>query len=303
MIMKNRRILTILVWLQIIFCVRAGAAADNGKIKVVTSLFPIYDFTRQVGRDRVDVSLLLPPGVEAHNFEPKPRDLVQLNNADIFIYTGKYMEPWVGNLLRGIASPKLLIIDASQGITLLQDNDEEKGFDPHIWMDLSNAAKMVETIAAGLAQKDPGHAKFYQSNAGAYKSQLGELDNRFSQTLKACPQKILIQGGHFAFGYLAKRYNLRYISAYKGFTPDAEPTARNIAEMVETIKHYQVKYIFYEELLNPRVAETLAQETGASLLKLSAAHNITRDEMAQGITFISILENDLASLKVGLQCP
>lgn len=268
---------------------------------MVTSLFPLYDFARQVGGDRVNVSLLLPPGVEAHNFEPKPRDLVRLNNADIFIYTGKYMEPWVDNLLRGVASQKLLIIDASQGITLLQDNDEEEGFDPHIWMDLSNAMKMVETIAAGLAQKDPGNKKFYLDNARAYEKQLDQLDYRFSQTLAACPQKLLIQGGHFAFGYLAKKYNLQYISAYKGFTPDAEPTARNIAEMIETIRRYNVKYIFYEELLNPRVAETLSQETGARLLKLSAAHNVTRDEMAQGITFISILENDLANLKAGLQ--
>jgi len=284
------------------FWINVPAFAAERKIQVVTSLFPLYDFARQVGGDKVEVSLLLPPGVEAHDFEPKPGDMIKINRADIFIFTGKFMEPWTANLTKGSDNQSLLVLDASQGIILLKDRAEEKGVDPHIWLDLANAQKMVNTIAGCFKAKDPANSKFYQDNSLSYNKQLQALDREYQAALAKCRQKVMISGGHFAFGYLAKRYNLQYQAAYRGFGTDAEPTVRDLLDLINKIKKYQVKYIFYEELINPKVANTLAQETGAGLLKLNSAHNLTRDEWEKGVTFLTIMAENLITLKVGLSC-
>ena len=145
---------------------------EEKKLKVVTTLFPLYDFAKQVGRERIEVNLLLPPGVEAHAFEPRPADIKRIQDADIFLFTNKFMEPWVGGLLKGIDTRSLIVVDTSQGITLLQrtdDHDDEEharqddsgNADPHIWLDLSNAMRMVDTIASQFIAKDPRGSDFY----------------------------------------------------------------------------------------------------------------------------------------------
>jgi zinc transport system substrate-binding protein len=267
-------------------------AAEN-KLTVITTLFPLYDFARNVGQDKVVVTLLLPPGVEAHSFEPTASDVMKVARADIFIYTSTLMEPWVEKFITGVDNKKLLVVEASSGFT---------GKDPHTWLDFTMAMAMVDRIREALIARDPANQAFYLTAAKRYDQKLVELDARFREGLAGCQNKVLIHGGHFAFGYLAQRYHLPYIAAYQGFSPDAEPTPRNLAELVDKIKQYNVKYIFYEELISPRVAEVLSQETGAQLLKLSAAHNLTRAEMDQGISFIDIMNADLENLKKGLLC-
>jgi zinc transport system substrate-binding protein len=278
---------------------------QHKRLTIVTSLFPLYDFARAVAKDKADVSLLLPPGVEAHSFEPRPGDILRIQSADLFIYTGARMEPWAAKILQGIENKNLLVIDASRGISLLQEvpdpGDKQHGTDPHIWLDFSNAQHMVDTIAEGLSAKDPLNRKLYADNARAYTARLAELDRRYRETLATCRHRVIIHGGHFAFGYLAKRYHLDYRAAY-GFSPDAEPTPRRLYELSEFMKRSGIRCIFYEELLNPRVAETIARETGAGLLKLSAAHNVTKKEMEQGVGFIDIMEQNLKNLSRGLEC-
>ncbi|MDD5131038.1 MAG: zinc ABC transporter substrate-binding protein [bacterium] len=268
-------------------------AAEN-KPTVITTLFPIYDFARQVGQDKISVVLLLPPGVEAHSFEPSAGDVVKVAKADIFIYTSRQMEPWVEKFIRGIDNKKLVLLEAGGDFT---------GNDPHTWLDFTKAMIMVDHIRDALAARDPVHREFYLSAAASYNKKLAELDTEYQRALSGCQDKVLIQSGHFAFGYLAQRYHLKYIAAYKGLSPDAEPTPRNLAELVDTIRQNKVKYIFYEELVSPRVAETLAQETGVRLLELSAAHNVSREELDRRVTFIDIMKVNLKNLKLGLSCP
>jgi len=302
---------------------------QGGKVKVIATLFPLYDFARAIGQDRVEVSLLLPPGVEAHSFEPKPSDIVKISGADLFIYTGKFMEPWVDAVLKGVTNPKLKIVDGSVGIPLLtaasegqeHDSGHEQGepaakgkppddgrhhpgrtdVDPHIWLDLGNAARMVDTIAAGLIEVDPAHRDIYAKNAEGYQKKLAALDARFTNELSRCQTRELIHGGHFTFGYLARRYNLTYVAAL-GFTPDSQPSPKRLMALAKQIKEHGLKYIYYEELIEPRVAETLSRETGAALLMLHGAHNVSREELGRGVTFLAIMEQNLANLKVGLQC-
>ena len=287
-------------------CRRQEPQSQQGKkVTVVTSLFPLYDFARAIAKDKAAVSLLLPPGVEAHSFEPRPGDILKINSADLFIYTGAVMEPWVAKILQAMENKDLLVIDASAGIRLLQEapdpGEEHHGTDPHIWLDLANAQHLVDPIGEGFSARDPLNRKFYTDNARSYKARLAELDSRYQSVLVTCKHRVIIHGGHFAFGYLAKRYSIDYRAAY-GFSPDAEPTPRRIYELSEFIKRSGVQYIFYEELLNPRVAETIARETVAQLLKLSAAHNLSKKELEQGVTFIDIMEQNLKNLSRGLEC-
>jgi len=306
--MKNR-ILTIIILFLSLFSISCEGREEKvvePKIRIITTLFPLYDFARNVGGGKVDVTLLLPPGVEPHGFEPTPGDILKINNADIFLYTGKYMEPWAGDILKGIDNKNLLVIDTSKGIAFIKEANthghKHAEFDPHIWLDFSNTKKMVDSILEGVVKKDPKNKEFYTKNAEQYRVRIDELDKRFREGLSRCETNIFIHGGHFAFGYLAKRYNLRYLSAYKGFSPDAEPTPKRLGELIKKMKQHNLKHIFYEELITPRVAETIARESGATLLQLHGAHNLTKEEWDKRVSFISLMEQNLKNLKIGLQC-
>jgi zinc transport system substrate-binding protein len=285
------------------------------KLSIVATLFPLYDFAREIVGDKADVTLLLPPGVEAHSFEPKPGDMITINNAGIFLYTGAYMEPWVEKILQATDNKNLIVIDTSKGMTLLKStagqeeghgqnvrgHNEHGAYDPHIWLDFTNAQKMVDSILEGLTRKDPANKDMYAKNAAAYKTKLQVLDENFKNTLSGCRKDTFVHSGHFAFNYLASRYNLHYISAYGG-SPNAEPTPGKIIELKKFILEHAIKYIYYEELITPRIADILNKETGAKLLKLNGAHNIGKDDLKQGKTFIGLMEDNLTNLKVGLEC-
>lgn len=328
----------LLIWILILIAMavvpscqkKEQKVAEVQKIKVITTLFPIYDFAKHISQDKADVVFLLPPGVEPHSFEPKPEDIVRINKADLFVYTGKFMEPWAEDVLKGLDNKNLIVVDSSRGIPLMEEKGEhgpkhdethkhqkshghkegnkhqhQEGHphrvDPHFWLDLRHAQKMVDHILEGFVKKDPNHKDFYASQAEQYKSKLNELDLKFKEVLSRCKKKVFVHAGHFAFGYLAKRYGLEYVAAY-GFSPDAEPSPQKMVELTRTLKRYGLRHIYHEELITPRVAEALARETGASLLMLHGAHNLTKDEFEKGITFISLMEQNLKNLEVGLQC-
>jgi zinc transport system substrate-binding protein len=160
---------------------------------------------------------------------------------------------------------------------------------------------MVDNILEGLVRQDPENKVMYTQNAAAYKVKLQSLDENFKHGLSACRTNAFIHGGHFAFNYLASRYNLHYISAY-GISPNAEPTPGKIIDLKKSIREHNIKYVFYEELITPRIANVLNKETGVRLLKLNGAHNISKDDLENGKTFIGLMEDNLNNLKVGLEC-
>lgn len=314
---------TILIFSLLLFtgnaCQQKDQTASTPKqLTVVTTLFPLYDFTKNIAAEKALVTLLLPPGVEAHSYEPKAGDVLKVNKADLFIFTGKYMEPWADSLLKGVDNKGLLVVDASKGVTLVEGSDEHNDhdnrrnrkendrhdhgkIDPHIWLDFGNAQKMVGTIREALIAKDPSNKDYYTKNANDFIAKLADLDRRYREAFASCRKKLFVHGGHFAFDYLAKRYNLTYISAYQG-SPDAEPSPKRLIALKKKMEENNIRFIYYEELIIPRVSEVLAKETGATLLKLHGAHNITRDEFEQGVSFLSIMEENLKNLKTGLEC-
>lgn len=280
-------------------------------ITVITTLFPLYDFANVIGGDKVHVTLLLPPGVEAHSFEPKPSDVTAIDNADIFLYTGPFMEPWAEDVIQGFSNKHTVVVNASTGIELMkkdladhghhESHHDHAGVDPHIWLDFENDKIIIDTITKAFIKKDPDNALFYQANAEAYKKKLSELDLLYETTLANCQNTTIIYGGHYAFGYLAKQYGLTYRAA-QGFSPDSEPTANDLIALVEDIKDNGIPTVFYEELSSPKIAETLAKETNARMVLLHGAHNVTKEDYDKNVTFLSIMEENLKGLALGLEC-
>ena len=300
------------------FC--GSASAQETGTRVVTTLFPLYDFARNIGQDKIDLSMLLPPGVEPHAFEPKPSDMARIAQAEVFIYTGNAMEPWAERIVKGVGNPRLRVVDASRGIALMKMEGGEagtehvkgeqahhhrdhalEGVDPHIWLDLANSQRIVDTIADALVLARPADERLLRQNAEAYKEKLRALDGSFTAELSKCPKREFIHAGHYAFGYLARRYHLTYVAA-QGFVPDSEPTAKQLAALARQVQSRGLKVVFYEELVEPRIARTVAKETGAELLMLHGAHNLSRQDFDTGTTFIGIMQGNLTHLKRGLGC-
>jgi zinc transport system substrate-binding protein len=318
----NIRIVVIITVVIVTLCTAlfiAGCKKTDVKpvagLQVVTTLFPLYDFARTIAGGKAQVTMLLPPGVEPHTFEPKPEDMIRISHAGLFIYTNKYMEPWAEKIISGIDSKTLRVVNAGErvayqagvpedehdhGNTVSHDHDR-KGMDPHIWLDFANAARMVDTILDGFIAADPGNGVLYRQNAEALKTRLASLDQRYRQSLSSCSTRKLLHGGHYTFGYLAGRYGLEY-HALSGISSDSEPSAERMVALVREIRSSCAGYLFAEELLSPRLTETLAHEAGVGVLMLHGAHNLSRDDLSRGVTFFDLMDRNLEQLQKGLQC-
>ena len=309
--MRARIFLLFFFALLLAACSRPESATPTAtKLQVVTSLFPLYDFTRQIGGDQVEVTLLLPPGVEAHSFDPKPEDILRVNRAGLFVYTNKAMEAWAVTIAASVDPKRVSIVDASVGAQLrpsrghtdADEHDHASGaIDPHLWLDFANAQVMVGNIAQAMATKDPAHRELYLANAAAYRARFATLDAAYRNALATCKKRTILQGGHFALGYLTARYGLEYHAA-AAVNPEAEPTAATMAALVQEMRRNDLHYLFSEELVSPKLAETIAKEGGGTVLLLSAAHNVSKADLERGITFIEIMERNLENLRRGLEC-
>lgn len=294
-------------------CENKQQTKSEKKINIVVTIFPLYDMAKNIGKEKVYVTKILPAGVEAHSFEPKPEDILKINKSDIFFYLDKNFETWATNILKGINDKKPTIKEVSEGIELKElsstDPDHEHTtshkphkLDPHIWLDFENAEKMVDNITKTLSSVDPENTSFYENNAQIYKEKLRDLDKKYKDSLKNCQSREIIYVGHFAFGYLSKRYGLKYITVYKGLSPDEDPSPKTLSKIIKYIKSNNVKSIFYEEYISPRMAEMISQETNTKLFKLNGGHNVSKEELEKNIGFIEIMENNLTNLRLGLQC-
>lgn len=314
--MKRFRVALIVLFVLSAFASCAGAAEPSGtepqKLLVVATLFPQYDFARQIAGDRATVVMLLPPGAEAHTFDPRPGDIRTLNQADLFIYTGKVMEPWAKRIVDSLDNKKLQVVDASKGIALYKTEDEgdhdhhgghEEEYDPHIWLDPTNAMKMVDTIADALCEKDPANAEAYRANAAKYDAEIKRLDDGLAEALKEAGKSgsnTLAFGGPFAYFYFLDHYRLNYVTAYDSCSTEGEPGVRRIADVIRAVKEKGLHFILYDPLENSKVARSIADETGAKLLPFSTMHNVTKEEFESGITYRDLLVGDIRTVMTAL---
>lgn len=284
------------------------SAEQESALKVTATLFPQYDFAREVGGELVSVELLLPPGVESHSYEPSPADIIAIDECDVFLYTGEYMEPWAHTIAQSLDGG-MLVTDVSAGVTLSCAHEEHErehhghdhgGYDPHIWTDPTNAIIMVENIRDAFIGRDPDHADAYRANAAAYIDKLAALDAEFMEFSASLENHDIYFGGRFAMTYFAQRYGFTCHAAYDSCAAETEPSAGAVAEIIDGMTESGARAVYYEEMVKPTVALAIAEEVGAETLLLHSCHNVSRDEMAAGATYLSLMEQNLANLKEGL---
>lgn len=299
---------------------------ESEKVEIIATLFPQYDFAKKIGGDKVNVTLLLPPGTESHTYEPTPQDMVNINNSNLFIYTGSEMEPWADNLISGMKN-NINVLDLSTTVKLINEEEfEEKHnledekhihneihtydqhmhndthtYDPHIWLNPLYAIEMVKSIEEQLCNIDPINEQYYKKNAEEYIKQIIQLDAEFEETVNNSKNKKIAFGGAFAYAYFIERYNLDFISAYQTCGENAEPSTTQVKEVIEYINKNKIPVIFYKEYSTGNIAKTISEATGAKMLVFNTVHNVSKDELENGASYISIMRQNLENLKEALK--
>ncbi len=290
-------------------CNSSGNKSDS-KLNVYTSFYAMYDFTEKIGGDKINVTNLVPAGVGPHDWEPSTTDITNLNKADVLIYNGAGMEHWVDKVLGSLENKDLVVVEASKGISLIEGHhhheDEEAKeaedaitYDPHVWLSIKNAKAEMETIKNALVKADPENAAYYEGNYKTYAEKFDTLDKEYTDTLSALPNKDIIVA-HQAFGYLCKDYGLNQV-AIEGLSADSEPDPARMAEIIEFAKENKIKTIFFEELVSPKVADTIANEIGAKTAVLNPLGGLSDDEIKNGEDYLSVMKSNLEELKSALQ--
>lgn len=286
------------------------------RLEILASLFPQYDFARRLAGDRADVAMLLPPGIESHSYEPSPSDMKKIARADLFLYTGEAMEPWVGRLSRAAGNDNL--INTAAGIEALPNEEgEEHGheeehdehpadahyheFDPHVWLDPVHALTMIDTIARALIDRDPKNADFYRANAAELKSELSRLDAGFRETVAKAPRRALVFGDRFAFAYFFSRYGLEEVGPYKFCAPGAEPGLKAVIAAVDYVRAHGTRFIYREANSRGRMADVMAEETGAEILPVDSLHNPTAKQLAAGLNYVDGMRQNMEAFAKGLE--
>lgn len=272
------------------------SAATPGELTVVATIYPLAEFARRIAGAPVKVHTLIPPGVEAHDYEPTPKDVAGLARARLFIYNGAGFEPWAERLLPQLPEGTQRV-NATEGLPLVRTDG---GVDPHVWLDPVLAQEQVERILAALVRADPARRFRYEANAAALRAELAALDAAYRQGLQACRRKEFITA-HAAFGYLARRYGLRVI-AVSGLAPEAEPSASRVKEIVQQARRAGIRVVFVEPLGERRVAETIAREVGGTTAVLDPLEGLTVAAQRAGKNYFTVMHENLDQLAQGLDC-
>ncbi len=289
-----------------------GRPLAGASLPVVATFYPLQEFAQRIGGERVQVRTLVPAGAEPHDYEPRPQDIASLHAARVVIYNDAGLEPWFEKL-RPEFSAGLVVVNASNGLPLVKGGEDHEtdvlgessgvgtaGVDPHVWLDPLLAVRMVGNISRGLQEADPESREFVGANASKLEEELVTLHGEFAAALRTCRQKEFITT-HAAFGYLARRYGLKQL-AISGLSPEAEPAPARLRELVHLARDHDIKVIYYETLVSPRVAEALAREVSARVLVLNPLEGLTDEELRQGQTYFSVMHANLRHLAEGLGC-
>ena len=301
---------------------------DKSKIQIVATLFPQYDFAKQIAGDKAEVTLLVGAGVETHNFEPTARDMVKmLDDTDMFLYTGTFLEPWTEDIIGVLEESNCKIIDVSENIELIKIEEFEKRYinneedheghnheeesehvhddscdhqdmyDGHIWQSLDNASIMIDNILNSLCLADPENSDYYKENARKYQDEIKKLDTEIVQLVENSATKEIAVGGEFAYAYFVEQYNLNFVSVYTNCGHGEDPSIAKVKTVIDYINKNKMPAVYYEELSEGTVAKMIAEETEAEALVLYSIHNGNPKED----TYVSLMRKNIDSLKKGLK--
>lgn len=276
--------------------------ALSNNVRVTASFYPLAYIASQVGGLRVSVKDILPSGGEPHDFEPSPRDFAELGRSNLFIYNGAHFEPWVEKWQGGSSARPAYVIAmidelGKSGAILIKRGGET---DPHVWLDPALFKQEVLIVRDALIAADSIHADEYRANAEKLIYALDELDQKFREGLRSCANKSIVTS-HDAFGYLARRYGFGVIPI-AGISPDEEPSPKAIASIIEAVRAENIKYIFFEATVSPKLSEVIAREVGGNTLVLNPLESLTINEVQLKEDYLSVMEKNLNNLRIALSC-
>lgn len=315
--MNKKFILAVIAVIAVVAVVSVLAARSQkretkNKLEVTASFYSMAEFAQKVGGEKVHVTNLTPVGAEPHDFEPSPQDIAKIERSGVFIYTGAGFEPWADKIVPGLK--KVTVINVGEGIDLLPAIPEEKeesgshetdephhshATDPHFYLDPVLDQKVVKLISKKLSEVDPANRSYYEKNASDYIDELVALDEEYKAGLVNCGSRDIVTS-HAAFAYLAKRYDLNQIPI--AGIAEEEPSPAKLADIAKLVKEKHIKYIFFEELVSPRLSETIAREAGAKTLVLDPIEGLTPEKKKAGKDFISLMRDNLDNLRLALDC-
>jgi len=271
--------------------------AASSKLSVITSFYPLFFFSAEIAGDRAEVKNITPSGVEPHDFEPTAQDIAQIEKSNLLILNGG-VEAWAEKIKDTI---KVTTIVAGEGLFTQQIEEEgEVVSDPHIWLSPRLAKFESKKILEGLIKVDSQNSSYYQDQEKVLEEELDSLDQKYKEGLKNCQTKDFITS-HAAFGYLASEYGLNQVPI-SGVSPDSEPSVKDLADLADFARINSVKYIFFESLVSPKLAKTLASEIGAQTLVLDPLEGLSDDDIAAGKNYFTVMEDNLKNLQTALQC-
>lgn len=262
---------------------------DSGKLKVVTSFYPLYFFAKEIGGDHAQVMNITPAGIEPHDYEPSPRDIIRIANSRLLILNGGGLETWSEKVKQIINSERTFVVVAGEGLFT------RAVVDPHVWLSPLLAQAMVVKITNGFSKADPVNAAYYESNAKVLETKLGALNLEYQNGLSFCVNRNIVTS-HAAFGHLAAAYNLTQVPI-AGLSPDTEPSPRQIGDIVQLAKKNNVRYIFFESLTSPKLSETIAREIGSKTLVLNPIEGLTPGEISGGRDYFTEMRSNLTNLE------
>ncbi len=274
---------------------------NGGKLGVIASFYPMYDFAKNVGGDQIDVKSLIPAGVEPHEYDPTPSDIMALERAQLFILNGVIEDSWAPKLIAGLDNKALKVVDTSEGIALVASMDaDEPGNDPHLWIDPVLAEKQVAAIRDSFIEADPLGKDIYAANAAAYIQKLKELDGQFRSTMASCKKKdILIT--HATLAYFCKEYGCNQVPI-EGVNAEGEPTPAVVAAIIDQAREKNITVVFVEKLFNPKTAEVIAGEIHGKVAVFNSVHGLTEEEQKSGEDYLSQMRENINAIKQNLDC-
>ena len=278
---------------------------DSTKLQIVCTSFPAFDFARQIAGDRAELTLLIKPGAEVHSYEPAPKDIIRIQECDLFICNGGESEEWVEQLV----SPELNIIymmdcveaveESAEGIYAAEDGEEAE-LDEHVWTSPLNAADISEAICRALCELDSGNAAEYTARCAAYKASLYELDTQFASAVRNAKHDTLIFADRFPMRYFTLRYGLKYYAAFPGCSSETEPSAKTVAFLIDRVREDNIPAVLYMEFSNEKMADVICEDTGCKKLPFYSAHSISAQQFEDGVTYLDLMRINLDSLKEAL---
>lgn len=301
----------ILIFSSLVSC--GGNDASDDRLTVITTIFPQYDFVRAIVGDRAEVSMLLAPKAESHTYEPSMADIKKVSEAELFIYTGNGIDEWAENMAESLKESDVLTLASARFVTDTVEADysdhdhsdhyhdhEEHSADEHIWTSPVNAKKMLYGILEAIVELDPENADFYRENAEKYASELDSVDELFKEVVAEGKRSEIIVADRFPFAYLTSEYGLEYTAALSGCSVGQEPSASVIAEMISKVSVDGIGYVFIIENSDGKTAKLVSEATGCSILTLHSCHNVTAEQLADGVTYVDLMKQNAENLRLAL---